>query len=197
MLPDFAGIKDESDIRERFTKAACKMMCDYRLTYQDGSWDITALELYLRTSGENSVWSDETTDCHPEQLNSGTWYVARPKGPGYWRLDISCGNRDRNIYGGILLGQIDGKSGPTSALHTIVRGAVDRGKWPDEALRSLDDIHGSPIQSGPLRIEPRAERLTSSLWIGPRKGLSPKHKYWNANLRIATRKTEGAEKLPT
>jgi hypothetical protein len=195
MLPDFTGVKDESDIRERFVNAAREIMCGYRLTYHDRCWDITALELYLQINGENSVWRDETTDCHAEQLNSGTWYVARQGGPAYWRIDISTGNK-KNIQAGILLAQIDEDAGAAMALHKIVRGFFDRNKWPGDAVSKVADIHGSSIFSGPLRLQPREEKLKIDLWLGRREGLNSKYKYWNANLRIATRKTGDAEKLP-
>jgi hypothetical protein len=192
MVPDFRNVKDEKDIQARFIASAREIMCGYQLEYGQNAWDVTSLELYLRLDGEPTLWSDLSTDEDNEQLNRETWYVSKKRGPGFWRIDITAGDREQNIHAGLLIRQINRTSGPSMALHTIVRGHYDRRKWPDDEVERLNkDIHGASIFAGKLKLAPRQVRLKSDLWIGPRIGINKKHLHWDADLRVATWKDRG------
>ena len=130
MIPGFRGIENFEigqvrfdEIQHRFFRAARTITFDYYLVFHQFSepqiMQITSLELYLYCAG----WQDPNTDRDPEQLHSGTWYVAR-KGndASASRIDITAGCRCENIYCGLLIRGIDGVDGPGKAIRRIVRG---------------------------------------------------------------------------
>jgi hypothetical protein len=146
---------------------------------------ITSLELYLRCN----QWLDPNTDKNSEQGNSNTWYIRRRgSNANTSRVDITAGCAADNIYCGLLVRGIDGDDGSGRAIKRILRGGekVSGLSWLTEEIKSLDQIHGSQIMEGPLRLKRREKPLVRNLSPKPRMGLEYP---WNQNLRIVVEQT--------
>lgn len=195
IIPDFRGVSSFEEIQDRFVTAAKEIISNYHLEYGASQWRITALELYLRLNRYPSIWLDPSTDQDAEQLKRETWYIRQKKAPGYWRIDITAGSEDEDIHAGLLIRGISGRDGPSLALHKMVRGDFLRGKWPENDISRLNEIHGTSIHSGPLRlVSGRIEEVQEleEFWIGPRVGLGRREdKYRLANLRVTTKRNNG------
>lgn len=192
IIPDFSGVSSFEEIQDRFVTAAKEIIHNYCLEYGASRSRVTSLELYLRLNRSPSIWLDPSTDGDGEQLKRETWYVRKMKGPRYWRIDITAGSEDDDIHAGLLVRGIDHIDGPALALHKIIRGGFYPNKWPEDDVRRLREIHGTCIYSGPLKLSAKPEPKHSDLWIGPR--VNPgrcEDKYRLANLRIATKKSNG------
>jgi hypothetical protein len=208
-IPNFENVDRFEDIKGRFIDSAQSIMCSNELVYGEHRWQITALELYLFTNSE--IWRDPYIHKNDEQRESGTWYVhqrgiLKPnfRAPNWSGIDITCGSRTKDIYGGLLIRQISKKKGSATAMKAIVRGEfeprINKDKWtPSESKTIKNEIHKRKIDSDPpsLRLEPCTTK-DESLWIGPRIGLRKRdtdHKnpegvsFGNAPLRIATWQT--------
>lgn len=194
IIPDFRGVSSFEEIQDRFVTAAKEIISNYHLEYGASQWRITAFELYLRLNRRPSIWLDPSTDKDDEQLKSGSWYVRQKKGPGFWRIDITAGSKDEDIHAGLLVRQINGVKGPSYALHKMVRGDFLRRKWPEDDIRRLNEIHGTSIYSGPLRLSKKSSLEPIDFYIGPRINLNGyEDKYRLANLRVTTKKTDRKE----
>lgn len=117
---------------------------------------ITAIEFYFY---HEKHWPDEAAHRHEMQLTCGNFYVHHaPKfrAPNYAGIDIAWGNRDGNIYGGILIRELDHRDGSGLAIRALIRG--EKGlvpvpsveghpllKWSGDEKELLEKIHGSSV----------------------------------------------------
>jgi hypothetical protein len=186
MIPDFRNVTGFDDIYSRFLMAARSIMLEHDLVFDqfaERPLHITSLELYLRCS----QWLDPNTDKNCEQGNSKTWYIRRRgSNANTSRVDITAGCRAENIYCGLLVRGIDGDDGSGKAIKTILRGGKEasRRSWLEEEVKILDQIHGSQIVDGPLRLVRRENPLAGALYGKPRVGLRYPGDPWNQKLRI-------------
>ena len=75
-------------------------------------------------------------------------------------LDITCGNKSLNIYGGILIRELDFEDGSANVLTKLIRdSSAGKGetRWSDKEKKILNEINDSDIFSGDLRIVPVTE----------------------------------------
>lgn len=196
----FKGVRNFEEVKARFIDFARLIMCSHRLVRGDDSWTITALELYLCTGKTSEVWRDIYTHGHPEQLESGTWYVhdGGARAPTYSGIDITCGSKQDGIYGGLLVRELSKER--RWIFQRIVRG--NRPSFPrkgnvwlaEEKELIRTKIHKCGISTGLLRLVPTEEWKTQ-LYIGPRiglraqTGLPVENSFRFAPLRIATWQT--------
>ena len=172
MLPDFQNVQCFDEIYSRFFVAARWLMLEHDLVFDkfdERPMHITSLELYLHCG----AWPDPNTDKNSEQQNFGTWYVRRRgRNANTSRVDITAGSKADNIYRGLLVRGIDRNEGSGRAVKRILRGKRKSALlWLQEEIEALDQIHGSQIDKGPLRLIYRKEPLTGVLSSRPRVGL--------------------------
>lgn len=179
VIPDFRNAKTFSDIQRRFLRSAQTIMRQHILKLGDSEFAPTSLELYLKLHNGRDIWWDSATDrddiASYEQHRRGTWYVRRKKGQQYWRIDITSGSSNEQIQAGILIRQLDGRGGPSPgpaiALHRIIRGRFDRGRFDDAQIELVRQIHGKRIDGSdgsPLILTKRKEALDVRLSVGKR-----------------------------
>lgn len=173
-IPDFREVRHLEDIQQRFFASARAIMLQHKLVFRETCFDISALELYLKLHDQKHIWFDSATDSDEiseEQFNSATWYVRQKKGPAYWRIDITAGDKASHIQAGILVRQLDGAGGPAMALHRIVRGQFKRNRWTCDERNLIAQIHGKRIDGSDgssLVIMPRESPLPKTLAVGKR-----------------------------
>jgi hypothetical protein len=187
MLPDFRNVQTFEEIYSRFFASAKSLMLEHDLVFEvfkDTPLCITALELYLHCS----TWPDKNTDQHLEQLNRGTWYVhRRGTNANTSRIDITAGSQSEKIYCGLLVRGIDGSDGSGKAIKKILRGRENTAlSWLKDETDALDQIHGSHILEGPLRLVRREEARPNTLSPAPRVGLKYPEAPWSQNLRLCS-----------
>jgi hypothetical protein len=191
MVPDFRNVTDFDDIYSRFLIAARSIMLEHDLVFvrfPERSVHITSLELYLHCS----QWPDPNTDKNSEQSDSKTWYIHRRGSlANKSRIDITAGCGAENIYCGILVRGINGDDGSGKAIKDIMRGSKEASgrSWLPEEIKILDEIHGSQIDDGPLRLVRRDNSLAGALCSEARVGLRYPGHPWNQNLRIVVKQT--------
>jgi hypothetical protein len=91
-------------------------------------------------------------------------------------IDITAGSKQLGIFGGVLIASIGEKGGSATALKQIVRAGegparMSERKWSEEDKRTITELNGTRIETGPLRLAPRDITTDGPLWIGARKGL--------------------------
>jgi hypothetical protein len=120
------------------------------------------------------------------------YYIRRGSLANKSRIDITAGCGAENIYCGILIRGINGNDGSGRAIKEILRGSKEASgrSWLPEEIKNLDQIHGSQIDDGPLRLVRRENSLARALCCKPRVGLRYPGDPWNQNLRIVVGQTE-------
>ncbi|ABE39676.1 hypothetical protein RPD_2446 [Rhodopseudomonas palustris BisB5] len=185
MIPDFQNASSYEEIEQLFLECARTIMLDYELVFglpEQRRMRITALELYLHSQ----AWPDPNCDRDNEQLNQATWYVKRNGiDADRSRIDITCGNSSKNIYGGLLIRALDRVDGPGKALKQIVRGHVpSSSEWNDEEIEKLNKkISGTPIFGGYLSLEPPQIPINGDVTLHQRMNLRNSEGRWSAPLR--------------
>lgn len=186
MLPDFKNVQNFEEIYSRFYEAAESLILEHDLMFEDSKirppMHISSLELYLHCN----AWRDPNTDRHPEQQNRSTWYVhRRGANANTSRIDITAGSQSEEIFCGLLVRGIDGSDGSGKAIKRILRGRENTARsWLKDETDTLDQIHGSHILQGPLRLVRRKEPRPDKLSPKPRIGLEYPEAPWSLNLRI-------------
>lgn len=195
----FKNARTAEDLYQRFHELARSIMCSHKLVSGNYEWRITSLELYL--SGLN-FWADPYIHANQAQLDAATWYVHDDgyRAPTYSGIDITCGSKNRNLYGGLLVRELDGEH--RWVFQRIVRGnshPFERkgNTWTCEEKRKvLAEIHSQSIdtETSLLRLAP-SETIDVPLYSGPRIGLRRRidnplaERFRTAPLRIATSPT--------
>lgn len=91
---------------------ARRLMFEYRLNIAGEIWTITELEGYLY---DKNGHPDEFVHRDPQQLEMNTWYFHRRgrtyKGGTFKGLDMTFGEKDLQIYFGMLIRAIDSPQG--------------------------------------------------------------------------------------
>lgn len=129
-LLDFSHCNNKKEVLQHSEDVAEELINNWKIVSPKGERRFLGLEFYLYIQG---VFPDDATHCHDSQLDSGTFYFhTRSKHP-QWSppifnrhgIDITCGNRKRGIYGGILLrhlGGVGNRDGSGYALRSLIRG---------------------------------------------------------------------------
>jgi len=92
-------VKEKKEIQTRFDELADYLMNKLCIAVNDKHYRIVEIEMYYYHKDKHA---DPYVHGYPEQLNCGTWYF-HYSGLG---LDITFGNKEKNIYGGILIRSI-------------------------------------------------------------------------------------------
>ncbi len=154
------------EIEHWFQQVAHKLFFEYKLEAFGETWRITAVELYLFIPHH---FEDPFTHRFDEQLKADTFYLHYDgkRAPNYSGIDITCGNCELGIYGGIQIRELDFRDGSATSLKTIVRGEQGRKrlkmgsdewrqslKWTDAEKERLQLIHRSHIFEGAVKLVP-------------------------------------------
>lgn len=142
------------------------------------SFHITALEFYLY---HKTLFQDSASHRQPLQLSSGKFYVhthgkeSNFKSPNYSGIDITCGNSEHAIWGGILLRQLDFMAGPGKAAQLLVKGKKHtfskEAKWTDKEKAVLRSIQWTDIFDSPIKLIARESPVKVTLKTKKRVGI--------------------------
>lgn len=92
-------ITADTNIEEHFSKIANILMNKLCIVGGRTKYRVTEIEFYYQDKNIRKFY-DPYTHCYPEQLENGTWYF------NLMGLDITFGNKSKNIFGGILIRNI-------------------------------------------------------------------------------------------
>lgn len=177
-LLDFSHVKNIQEVRKQAEKIAHELINNWELISFGETRRFLALEFYLIIPG---IFEDDKTTKDPvsgkkgsahkknEQLSSGHFYFhssANNKPPPFFRhgVDINCGNKEKKIYGGILLRHLSGENnqdGSGRALRAILRGdkgfnvitpKSDAAKWSRKELKIIEDMNDKSIFGGEIHL---------------------------------------------
>ena len=111
------------------------------------------------------MWRDPYTHRGSEQRKSMTWYVHKDgtRAPNYSGIDITCGSEEAELFGGLLLKELDQEQ--RWVFQRIVRGnhqpfPRQGNKWcTEEKLIIQESIHRANITDtdGALKLLPAKE----------------------------------------
>jgi len=112
------------DAQSQFNEMAQKLLHHTQLKAGENFYRLAEIEFYVFVQGHEN-FEDPDTHKHPRQLLNGVWYLHR-KAPERTGLEITFGNSDKNIYGGILIRAIqnvddekDYTYGPAAVVKTL------------------------------------------------------------------------------
>ncbi|MBA2404638.1 MAG: hypothetical protein H0V66_07695 [Bdellovibrionales bacterium] len=178
---DFSHVKNVHEVREHAAEIAFEIMNNWELVSFDQTRRILALEFYLiipKIFEDDSTVTDLVTGikgaAHKrfEQLTPGCFYFHTKSKGEKWSppifnrhgVDITCGDKEKEIYGGILLRHLSGannQDGSGRALRAILRG--DKGfdpiqssskdfGWSEQELALIKKMHHQSIFDGDIRF---------------------------------------------
>lgn len=178
-LLDFSKTTDKQSVFDHANNIAKELLLNWQIRSESESLHtLEALEFYLIIP---NLFEDDrkkevngkrgATHKRMEQLESGTFYV-HTKSAASWTLpifnrqgiDITCGNKSKDIYGGILIrhvGGINNKDGSGRALRVILRGdsghapiprSSDKFGWSNTEKEVLKKLNGANIFSNQTGI---------------------------------------------
>ncbi len=210
-LLDFETCESEEEVLEKAELIASELINNWKIKTKRGEHRFLALEFYLCIP---NLIEDSAVHCRDEQLNSGTFYFhTKSKFPNWsppifnrHGVDITCGNREKGIYGGILLRHISGEKtqdGSGRALRGIVRGdkgfeTVKRGsseaKWSEEEKDFFKRINNQSIFGNEIQLI--YEPITPKLKLRSIKRIGIENtSHANLNLRFICELTDEYKKV--
>lgn len=128
---DFTRCDSKEKVLAHASDIATELIRNWEIVTPKGKRRFLGVEFYLKVPG---VFEDDATHEREEQLESGTFYFhTKSKNENGWTppifnrhgVDITCGDNDSGIYGGILLRHLSGsghRDGSGLALRSLVRG---------------------------------------------------------------------------
>lgn len=160
-LLDFSHCNSKENVLNHAQIVAIELMNNWKIVSLKGERRFWGLEFYLTIP---RVFADSATHEREEQFEKGTFYF-HTKSKGGWTppifnrhgVDITCGNKDRGIYGGILLRHLGGeghRDGSGLALRSLVRGdqgfrPIKRGdlnsKWSKDEISFFHRVNNNSI----------------------------------------------------
>ncbi len=211
-LLDFSHVKNVHQLREHAALVAFEIMNNWELISFHESRRILALEFYLIIPG---IFEDDSTTIDPvtgkkgaahkrfEQLSSGRFHFhTKSKGEKWsppifnWHgVDITCGTKDKGLYGGILLRHLSGEhsqDGSGRALRAILRG--DKGfipiqrkskdfGWSEKEIKLIKKKHHTSIFEDEIRLSWAPLKTKLKIEQLPRIGIE-KTRFANELLRF-------------
>lgn len=207
-LINISKCTSEKDLEYQLALVSKDILYKYKLVYGASEYKITAIEFYLSISKNTCGFSfiDPFTHTNEEQLNTGTFYIHDDckRACNYSGIDITCGDKENGIYGGILIRELEHNDGSATAVKSIIRNQRKpvydkKDKWSAEEKEKLYQIHRSDILTGPLKLV-ETNSVISELYRGKRiLGISEKKakergevafSFFNKPLRYSTWKTK-------
>ena len=100
-------INDQNDqeVEKSFDRIAKDLFNNYLLNIQGNRYRLTEIEFYYKSDNHKDSYTHE----NERQLTKDNWYFHRFKNPEKYKkvpvkgLDLTIGNKNKNIYGGILI----------------------------------------------------------------------------------------------
>jgi len=171
-LSDLLSFEDCKCIKDVFDRAeliADHLISNWKIITPLGEHRFLGLEFYIYIP---NVFEDSAVHCRDEQFNSSTFYFHTKSKFPKWSppifnrhgVDITCGSREKGIYGGVLIRHISGENshdGSGRALRGIVRGnkgfeAIPRGSleanWSQEEKDFFKRMNNHSIFGGDLKL---------------------------------------------
>jgi hypothetical protein len=199
---DLSYVTSSEEMTKAFYRLAIKLMTEHaiELRHLNGRprIRISSVELYLHKPG---VWEDRAVHKWPLQANAAGWYVHR-RGKNYRGatrrcVDITCGCKDVNAYGGLLIRGVENIDGPALALNQIVFGRPERPRCWDysQMTKFFEQMEKRSVWDGDVRLVD-ASPLSSAIYIGRRLNLKYRDpetskEFDESKLRISTRPAPG------
>lgn len=129
-LLSFAHCQNKVDVLWHASIIAGELMQNWKIVTPTGARRFLGLEFYLNIP---DILIDSATHKREEQLQRGTFYFHTKSRNPNWTppifnrhgVDITCGDKKRDIHGGILLRHLSGvghRDGSGLALRCLVRG---------------------------------------------------------------------------
>lgn len=181
LMLNFSHCKCLHDIHLHARKVAHELINNWKIQTLKGDHRFLALEFYLHIPG---VMEDSAVHCRTEQLNKATFYLhTKSKAPNWsppifnrHGIDITCGSKEHNIHGGILIRHISGEDnqdGSGRALRVLMRGdegfkSIKQGspeaRWTDQEKNFFAEFNNSPIFDGDIQLvyDPQEEQMIES-----------------------------------
>lgn len=214
-LLDFSHVKNVSQVRAHAEEIANELMNNWEIVSFGQTRRMLALEFYLIIP---KIFEDDSTTIDPvsgkkgaahkrfEQLTPGEFYFHTKSKGEKWSppifnrhgVDITCGNKEKNIYGGILLRHLSGEAsrdGSGRALRAIMRG--DKGfqvinssskdfGWSEKEINLIKKVHHTSIFDGEIRLEWAPLKNKIEIQKLPRVGIE-KTRFANELLRFVVK----------
>lgn len=211
-LLDFSHVRNIHELREHAAKIAFELMSNWELISFVESRRFLGLEFYLIIP---QIFEDDSTAigikkgaAHKrlEQLSSGNFYFHTKSKGEKWSppifnrhgVDITCGNKEKEIYGGILLRHLSGKDsldGSGRALRAILRGdkgfqpvklkSTDFG-WSKKEIELIKREHNTSIFEGEIKLSWAPLKNSIEIKRLPRVGIE-NTRYANELLRFVAK----------
>jgi hypothetical protein len=89
---------NEENSNEKCKEIAQKLMCKHQLIIKNNKFDIVELEFYIYSKQHPDPYAHK----NPLQKTFGKFYVHTKDG-NYGGIDITIGNQENDIYGGVLI----------------------------------------------------------------------------------------------
>lgn len=161
-LLSFTNCRSKAEVLLHAKVIASELIQNWKIVSQAGERRFYGLEFYVNIP---DIFEDEATHQRNEQLERGTFYFhTKTKNPKWsppifnrHGIDITCGDKVRNIHGGILLRHLGGvghKDGSGLALRSLARGddgfkTIKRGsqgsKWSEEEVSFFERMNSKPV----------------------------------------------------
>lgn len=90
-----------TDAQSQFGQMAQKLIHNMLIRAGETYYRLAEVEFYVFAE-EHETFNDDLTHQHPRQLLNGVWYLHR-KSPERTGLEITFGNNEQKIYGGVLI----------------------------------------------------------------------------------------------
>lgn len=117
------------DAQSQFSEMAEKLLHHTLIKAGEDTYRLAEIEFYAFGEGKEDFEDDETHK-HPRQLLNGVWYLHR-KAPERTGLEITFGNSEQKIYGGVLIRAIQNTEdekdyvyGPPAVVKTLMEKAA-------------------------------------------------------------------------
>jgi hypothetical protein len=168
-LLSFAKCRDKGDVLRQASVIARELMQNWKIVSPKGERRFWGLEFYISIP---DIFEDNATHQRNEQLERGTFYFhTKTKNPNWsppifnrHGVDITCGDKDRDIHGGLLLRHLGGaghRDGSGLALRSLVRGnegfkPIKRGspaKWSKEEVSFFEQMNSKPVFGHEMYLE--------------------------------------------
>lgn len=195
---DFSLVKSKDEMLKQAHLIAAELMKNWEITTPKGNHRFLGLEFYLIIP---QIFEDDRKKVFPNgqtgsthknsaQLTNACFYVHPPK---YNRngIDITCGNIEKNIYGGILLRHLSGINncdGSGKALRVLLMGDIGfttiprkvKTSWDQNELNTLKKLNTQSIFKGEINLRWNPSDLSNDQIIQvPRINISGKKTYYS------------------
>lgn len=190
-LLDFSHAKSSDDVVSHSRLIATELMSNWKIKSFGQERAFLGLEFYIYIP---QIFEDTAVHLRREQLEKGTFYFHTKSKGEKWSppifnrhgVDITCGNKERKIHGGILLRHLGGEGnddGSGLALRSLMRGdagfkKIPQGQglstWTETEKEFFKRFNNHPIFGGEMELVQRPGHFTGKIEALERIGIDNK-----------------------